>query len=174
MTLNSKCDLGCGLRKTEGFFGVDIYPYEGVDFVQNLGDAQWKLETDRFEEVVCRHVIEHVQDMVHFMSEVHRICQDGALVTFETPHFSSMNSWSDPTHRLHLSSYWYENFQPGHWLAAQAGAFALVRSEVTFGLSLKNKIGHFLYKRLGAKKWEKNYAFSYPGMDIKTVLKVVK
>ena len=31
-----RIDLGCGAAKKEGFTGVDIFPYPGVDFVADL------------------------------------------------------------------------------------------------------------------------------------------
>ena len=52
------------------------------------------------------HVIEHVASIQEFIDQVDRISKKGATVHAATPHFSSIDSYSDPTHRLHLSSEW--------------------------------------------------------------------
>lgn len=167
-------DLGCGRNKAEGAFGVDIHPYTGVDQVLNVNETPWDLPNDYFESVRSLHVIEHVDNVVGFMKELHRVCKSDAEIYIETPHFSSCNSWNDPTHKAHFSSQWYKDFQTGGYLAAQAGDFQLIKSHVTFGRSWRAKIGSLISKIRGLEKWEKYSAFSYPGMDIQTTLKVKK
>lgn len=167
-------DLGCGSNKASGAYGVDIFPYPGVDQVLDVNVTPWQLPSDQFTQVRCLHVIEHVNDITGFMRELHRICASGAEIYFETPHFSSINSWNDPTHKAHFSSQWYKLFLSGGYLAAQSGEFELVRSDVTFGRSLRATIGRWLSSLRGIEKWEKYSAFSFPGMDIQTTLRVVK
>lgn len=167
-------DLGCGSNKASGAYGVDIHPYDGVDQVLNVNEIPWSLPDSHFEKIRSLHVIEHVEDIVGFMKEIHRICKPGAEVYFETPHFSSINSWNDPTHKAHFSSQWYKELMTGGYLAAQAGDFELTTSKVTFGKSLRARIGAFIAWLKGTEKWEKYSAFSFPGMDIQTTLKVKK
>ncbi|MCB0408187.1 MAG: class I SAM-dependent methyltransferase [Bdellovibrionales bacterium] len=167
-------DLGCGSNKAAGAFGVDIHPYDNVDQVLNVNIIPWQLPDNYFEKIRSLHVIEHVENVVGFMKEIHRICKPGAEIYFETPHFSSCNSWNDPTHKGHFSSQWYKEFLTGGYLAAQSGAFEIVSSKVTFGKSLRAKIGQCLCRFRGTEKWEKYSAFSFPGMDIQTTLKVQK
>lgn len=166
-------DIGCGSSKRPGSYGVDIHPYDGVDKVLNLDRAPWDLPSDTFRTIYATHVIEHVDDLVMFMREIHRIAAPDATVEIVTPHFSSFNSWADPTHRRHMTSNWHELFDTGY-LAAQTGRFACISSEVTFGKSLRSKLGALLAKVLGLRSWEKTRAFSFPGMDLRTVLRVVK
>lgn len=166
-------DIGCGSNKFPGSFGVDIHPYQGVDKVVNLDVSPWDLPSDTYTKIYATHIIEHVEDLVKFMRELHRIAKPGGQIVITTPHFSSFNSWADPTHRRHMSSNWYELFDTGY-LAAQTGRFECISSEVFFGKSLRNIIGKWLVKIRGLRAWEKSSAFSYPGMDLKTILKVVK
>lgn len=170
----SVLDIGCGRKKTPGSIGIDIHAYPGVDHVVDVNVCPWPLAPSSFSNIVCQHVIEHVENVTAFMREIHRVAKPGAIVRIETPHFSSINSWSDPTHKSHFSSEWYKSFLPGEYLAEQAGAFELVQSTVTFGKSPRNRIGSLIVRLSGLKKWEKNAAFSYPGMDIITELRVVK
>ena len=167
-------DLGCGENKAEGAVGVDHHPYPGVDIVADLNETPLPLEEGRFSRVICTHMIEHIADPVAFLREVHRISKPGARVEFVTPHFSSINSWSDPTHRWHLSSIWYEVLLPGGYLSRQVGAFELISSRVIFGKALRCLIPKAIIRIFGMKTWEKHYGFVYPAKDIETVLRVVK
>ncbi|MCJ8277089.1 MAG: methyltransferase domain-containing protein [Bdellovibrionales bacterium] len=167
-------DLGCGRNKAEGHYGVDIHAYEGVDQVLNVNQLPWDLPDNHFEGIRSLHVIEHVGDVTEFMRELHRICKDGAEVYIETPHFSSLNSWNDPTHKAHFSSQWYKNLVGDGYLVDQCGQFELKKSTVTFGKSLRARIGNFLANLRGVEKWERYSAFSFPGMDIQTTLVVRK
>lgn len=172
--MQSFLDLGCGSNKAEGAYGVDIHPYPGVDQVLDVNHTPWDLPDNQFTSIRSLHVIEHVDNVVGFMRELHRVCQAGAEVYIETPHFSSCNSWNDPTHKAHFSSQWYKEFRPGGYLAAQSGDFELVQSHVTFGKSLRAKMGNWIARIRGIEKWEKYSAFSFPGMDIQTTLRVKK
>lgn len=86
-----KLDIGCGKNKKEGFIGVDIIDFEGVDLVADLGQKQWRFESvpadlrvrvdfvpaersssphgfyflpnDSVSEVHCSHFIEHLTNL---------------------------------------------------------------------------------------------------------------
>jgi len=167
-------DLGCGNNKTPGTFGVDLYPYPGVDQVANLDHYPWPLDTNRFDELISNHFIEHVADILAFMGEIHRITKPGGLVRLTTPHYSSVNSWSDPTHLRHLSAQWYKPFLKDGYIGMRGQAFQLVSSQVFFGKSLRSYFPKLVTKLMGVERWEKHYAFQYPAQDLTTVLRVVK
>ena len=167
-------DVGCGSLKTPGAVGLDRHPYPGVDVVQDLDELPWPLEDNRFDRIVCRHFVEHVADPMRFFREVHRVARPGARVEFLTPHFSSIDSWADPTHRWHLASIWYESLLPGSYLAEQCGAFELISSRVSFGKSLRSLLPRLLIRCFGVSTWERHYAFVYPARNIETVLRVLK
>ncbi len=171
---NKILDIGCGSKKTVGSTGLDIHPYPGVDVVWNLETFPWPMEDNSFDAAVCIHVIEHIRDFAGFMKEIHRVMKHGSTIYFETPHFSSITSWSDPTHVGHFSTRWSENFQQGSYLAAQCGVFETVQSGVTFGKSLFNLVGKFWVAFRGLAKWEKSMAFMCPAADVITRLKVIK
>jgi hypothetical protein len=166
-------DLGCGPNKVAGSYGVDHFSYPGVDAVVNLDAEHWDLPTDAFREIHARHVIEHVRDPVRFMSEVHRIARDGALVRIVTPHFSSIDSWRDPTHLRHLARDWHRSFTSSY-LAAQVPAFEHVETTVSFGSSLISLAPKLISRLFGIDRWEKHFAFSMPARNISSVLRVVK
>lgn len=168
-------DLGCGPNKKKGAIGVDHYPYSGVDIVMDLDDLPWPFRDNHFSRVYAFHLIEHVFFIPDFMSEVHRICSSGAVLSVITPHFSSLDSWKDPTHRWHLSTDWYSLFcNPNNYLAQQMPIFEAVSSNVFFSRSLRNIWPKLIKKFFGLKVWEKHYSFRYPAKNIHTQLKIIK
>ena len=167
-------DLGCGGSKTPGSLGVDLCAGPGVDVVADLNSSPWPLDDNRFDRIVGRHVIEHVEDVVVFMSEVHRIGRNGATVEITTPHFSSTNTWKDPTHLRHLSLGWYEVFLSGGYLSGRTGLFELVSESVEFGSGLRPRISRLAFVLTGARRWEKHSAFIWRARDFTTVLRIVK
>lgn len=99
-----KLDLACGQNKQQGFKGVDIAPGPGVDFVVDLEKFPWKeFEDGSVEEIYCSHYVEHVPDLMKFMNEVWRICEDNAKVVFVAPYYTSIRAWQDPTHKRAIS-----------------------------------------------------------------------
>jgi predicted SAM-dependent methyltransferase len=170
-----KIDLGCGPKKKQGTLGVDHFPYPGVDVVFDLNRVPWPLNDNLFETVYASHVIEHMDNIPDFMREIHRISNQNAVVHIITPHFSSLDSWKDPTHRWHLSIEWYWPFcNPDSYLTKQIPEFEVINSYVKFSSSLRNITPKIIHRLFGQKTWEKHYPFRYPAKNIHTELRVVK
>jgi SAM-dependent methyltransferase len=167
------CDLGCGPNKFPNSFGVDGYPFPGVDRVMNLDEA-WDLEDNSFDVIVAHQVFEHIQDPCKFLKQLHRIAKPGALIFIAVPHFSSSNSYKDPTHRRHLSVLWSDSICEDNYLKTIVGGFETVTRELTFGKGFGDAMARFYIKRHGFAKYERRAAFKYPAIDVYTVLKVHK
>ena len=167
-------DLCCGNKKRPGALGIDRAAQPGIDIVHDLDNLPWPLENSSATDILCEHGIEHVDNVVGFMAECHRILKPGGVLQIVTPHFSSANSYGDPTHRRHLSAFWYERFMEGGYLSSVTGVFLPVNVEVTFGRSFRATLARLIVRLRGLKKWEKNSAFRYPGADIRTVLRCEK
>src|SRR5215472_11754442 len=115
--------------------GIDCSPRSAADVVWNLDDFPWPLESDTFERIHMSHIIEHVRDITRTMAEVHRVARNGADVFISTPHFSSHNSYTDPTHVRHLAGRSFEYFT-GKDFATFTGSdvsFTIERVDLTFG-----------------------------------------
>ncbi|MFA6407206.1 MAG: methyltransferase domain-containing protein [Candidatus Paceibacterota bacterium] len=99
-----KLDIACGQNKQPGFKGVDVVGGPGVDYVWDLEVFPWKpFKDNSVEEVYVSHYAEHTKDLMKFMNEVYRICEDGAKVTIVGPYYTSIRAWQDPTHTRALS-----------------------------------------------------------------------
>jgi SAM-dependent methyltransferase len=99
-----KLDIGCGNRKMPGFIGVDRIALPGVDVIHDLNSIPYPFRENTFDYIRIYHVVEHLESIIRTMEEIYRIARPGAVVDIETPHFSDVASWQDPTHNWHLSS----------------------------------------------------------------------
>lgn len=121
-----RLDLGCGKAKREGFTGVDVRPFPGVDIQWDLaqpdgrvpfaGQSQtyrpWPWKDSTVDEVHCSHTVEHLQfnpehpERIHFVNELHRVLKPGAKATIIVPHWASCRMYGDYTHREPVSEFW--------------------------------------------------------------------
>ena len=170
-------DIGCGKRKIEpDAYGIDISPESAADCVWNLDCFPWPLEDNRFERIHMSQVIEHLEDPVRAMAEVWRVARDGAEVLIATPHFSSHNSYTDPTHKRHLAAGSFEYFT-GRDFPSFAGApfrFDILSVELTFGGNfLLDNLGRFLARR-SLRWYERHAAWIFPALDIRCRMRARK
>ena len=105
-------DVGCGQNKFPGAIGIDANPRSHADVIHDLGVFPYPFANDEFDEIVCRHVIEHVPDVLGFVTELHRITKPGGRLKIVTPHYSNPDWATDPTHRNHFNSYSFTCFVP--------------------------------------------------------------
>ncbi|MQL52258.1 methyltransferase domain-containing protein [Desulfofundulus thermobenzoicus] len=70
-------DLGCGPNKLPGAIGVDIRPGPVVDVVHDLNVYPWPFADNEFDLVYASHVLEHLDDVVRAVEEIHRITKPG-------------------------------------------------------------------------------------------------
>jgi SAM-dependent methyltransferase len=93
-----RLDLGCGARARSGYFGVDLVERLGSDIVADLNQPLNLLPDNCCEAIYTRHALEHVQNLLPLMREIHRVCKPDARIEIVVPHFSNVYGHSDPTH----------------------------------------------------------------------------
>ncbi len=103
-------DLGCGRAKAPGAIGLDINPRSAADVIHDVDQLPYPFQPDTFDRVICSGIIEHVDSIVAVMEELHRICRAGAVIEITTPYFTSVDAWTDPTHKHYLSSRSFDYF----------------------------------------------------------------
>lgn len=91
-------NLGCGADYVEGAVNVDQFASH-VDVRHDLNKTPYPFADNEFDEIRCMNVIEHLDDILSVMQELHRIGRAGCLVVIRVPHFRSACLYEDITHR---------------------------------------------------------------------------
>jgi len=104
-----KLDLCCSSRKPEGYYGIDIAQFPGVDLVYDLNSGI-PLPDNSCEIVRAHDAIEHMNNGMQIMKEIWRVCTDKALVDILVPSTDGRGAWQDLSH----NSYWNQN-SFGYW-----------------------------------------------------------
>jgi ubiquinone/menaquinone biosynthesis C-methylase UbiE len=171
--MKPKLDIGCGRNKNPEFMGIDINNWPGVDIVWDLEKFPWPIEDDIFDFIKATHVVEHINDQIGFFREIYRVAKSNAVVHLETPHFSSSNSWADPTHVRHFSLFFTDQMCGDGYLVDATGRFELIHRRVNFGPLFGSMRARVISSLRGYEKWERS-AFRMPARNIYIDLKVVK
>lgn len=168
-------DIGCGRNKKEGAIGIDFCSNTNADIIHNLNIFPWPLSDNIFEKVIMNNVIEHLDDIVKVMEEIHRVSKNGAEVIITTPHFSSLYSWQDPTHKHHLALDSFDFFTKDtrHSNFYTDKTFEILEKRIDFGKSLLSIIPKFIFC-LSKHKYEKHFAFLFPANQLYFRLRVIK
>ncbi len=105
-------DLGCGKKKRTGAIGVDNSDRHNADVIHDLNKFPYPFVSDEFDEIYLDNVLEHLNDPLQVMDEVHRICKIGGLVKVIVPYFRSPWAFIDPTHKHYFTVNSMEYFDP--------------------------------------------------------------
>lgn len=167
-------NLGCGLKRVEGAVNVDVTPRTAPDLVHDLNQRPWPLPDEHFREVIAEDVLEHLDDVVGALEEIHRVSRDGALVRITLPHFSCANAFTDPTHRRQFGRFSFACFTEGDEHAFYTTARFRERSlNIIFHPSLVNKLVWRLANRF-PEAYERRWAWVFPAWFMSVELEVVK
>lgn len=157
-----RLDLGCGPNKKDGFIGVDVRDFPGVDKVVNLTArrqgvslngtvnenfgtfAPWPWSDNSIDEIHCSHFIEHLdaEERIHFVNECYRIMKPGAKMMLIAPHWSSCRAYGDLTHKWPpISEFWFY-YMSTEWRAANAphNDFYRCNFDVQWGFAIPNAV----------------------------------
>lgn len=129
-----KLNLGSGLRLEEGYINVDKIYSPGIDVVQDLESYPFPFDDNSVDEILCRHLICHLNDLTKFLDELHRILKPKGKVKIYAPHFSSDNFKTDPTHKTSIgyrSLNYYSDLTDWN-LKYSKKSFKIVRKHMTF------------------------------------------
>lgn len=99
-----RVDLGCGPRKPEGYFGIDRYPWPGVDQIADLSQGI-PLPDRSVDEIRAHDVLEHLPDKILTMNEIWRVLVPDGIADVFVPSTDGRGAFQDPTHM----SYWNQN-----------------------------------------------------------------
>lgn len=168
-----RLNLGCGRKKLENAVNLDVAA-TAPDVVHDLASRPWPFEDDAFDEVFAFDVIEHLDDFLGTMEEIHRISAAGARVHITVPHYSSRNAFTDPTHRRFFGVASMDYLSVSHEFNFYSEArYKVNRSAIVFEPSLLNKVVWRIVSRF-PELYERRFAWIWPAWFLSFELEVLK
>jgi len=99
MEKKMKLNLGAGKDIRPGYLNHDIADLSGIHSVHNLDEYPWPWDDQSFSEVVAIDVLEHLDNFVRSVEEIHRILKPKGSVMIRVPYWNSWCAYADPTHK---------------------------------------------------------------------------
>lgn len=151
-------DIGCGGNRVPNSIGIDIDPNVNPDIVHNLNHYPFPLESNKFDKIYAKHIIEHLDDPISFVKEIFRLLKPGGIAFIATPHFSSYVAYSEPQHKLFYSYFLLTNVSRGLNIK-------VLNQEITF-FKFHRAIGlSFLINKF-PRTYEKFWTFMIPAENV--------
>lgn len=95
-----KINLGCGLKKIEGFTNIDSDPLCNPDQLLDLETALLPFEDNTVDTVVAHYILECIGDnFLNLIKEIYRVCKDGAILDIAVTHPRHDNFLANPTYK---------------------------------------------------------------------------
>jgi SAM-dependent methyltransferase len=167
-------NLGSGLKRVPGAINVDITRATDPDVVHDLNERPWPFEDGAFDDFRLYDVLEHLDDVVATMEEIHRVAAPGAIVHITVPHFSCANAFTDITHR-HYFGYFSCHYFTGEneFPFYTAARFKRRVANIIFYPTIVNKVVWRLANRW-PRSYERSWAWIFPAWYLSFELQVVK
>lgn len=173
-------EFGCGNSKSPGVIGVDFNPRTEADVIHNMDVFPYPFEDNYADKIICHNVLEHVDDFIAVIEEIWRIGKPDCILEFSGPFMSSVNYFSDPTHKRAFTSrsfdYFINNTDASRY---DYSICELELSSVVYDpeeMILRKGINLWILKWANNHKigYENRYAFIYPVYQIHFELRVKK
>lgn len=167
-------NLGCGHKLMPDAINLDLTPDTNPDVLHDLNCVPWPFPDNHFQKVLAYDVIEHLDDIIAALEEIHRVSRHGATVQITVPHFSCANAFTDPTHRHFFGrfSFDYVTGQSENSFYTRA-RFRQRHCQIIFHPTLINKLVWRMANRYPAE-YERRWAWIFPAWFINVELEVLK
>ena len=111
---HKKLNMGCGFKKLNDHWNVDIEKKCNPDEVLDFEVTPWPYEDNFFEKITADNILEHLgQDpkvFTNIIKEMYRVSCDGAEWFINVPHHRCDLFWDDYTHVRPLSAKTFKMF----------------------------------------------------------------
>ena len=125
-----KLNIGAGLTYIPGFTNVDIAPY--ADVTIDLSKDKLPFEDDSVDLVFSYATLEHIEDYLGALAEIHRVLKHGAPLLLGLPYVSSTYyHLVNPYHLHNFNESSFDFFDPQK-LRGSAAEEASERSTILF------------------------------------------
>ena len=107
----NKLNLGAGKDILSGYLNHDIADLPGINSIHDLNKYPWPWEENSFDEILAMDILEHLDNFMKAMEELHRILKPDGKVTIRVPYWNHSCAYIDPTHKrgFHEHSFHFFN-----------------------------------------------------------------
>jgi len=166
--------LGSGNMRQDNALRIDINSRVQPDILHDLDSFPYPFLDNTFSRIECYDILEHLEDLVSVMQEIHRIGMPKAHIVITTPHFSSANAYTDPTHRHFLGYYFFDYFTgENEWSFYTNVRFEKKEVYLHFYPSFLNRCISFIANHK-PKFYEQRLAWIFPAWYLYIELEIVK
>lgn len=182
-----KLNLGSGgnAHELNDYYEVDLLPIEGVAVVADLNKPLDLLPDESVSHIYSRHCLEHIENIMGLMQELHRVMTPDGVAEIIVPHFSNPYYYSDPTHASFFGLYTMYYFcdsedQPSRKVPAFYTDIRFVVEEVRISLGPRGWLRRLVFPKLGSRinrslkmlEWyERSLCWLFPASEIRYVLR---
>lgn len=108
-----KLNLGCGKNYIDGWINIDVGNVK-CDINHDIEIFPWPLLSSSIKEVKMQHILEHIDknNFIYFLRELYRVCCNKSKIYIISPYAGSDNFWTDPTHKMPLTTRTFDFFDP--------------------------------------------------------------
>lgn len=131
---NKKLNMGCGFKKLNDHWNVDVEAKCNPDEVLDFEKTPWPYEDNFFEKITADNILEHIgQDpkvFTNVIKEMYRVSADQSEWFINVPHHRCDLFWDDYTHVRVLTAKTFKMFDQ----KVNFESIANKLSDSTFGL----------------------------------------
>ena len=110
-------NIGCGNSIIKGAVNLDWIKLPGVDVIHNIEKTPWPFKANSFDEIHAVSILEHVDNFVKIMEEIHRILKPSGLCIVVGPYYMHKDTFTDPTHKRGFTTKSFQYFEHGNDLS---------------------------------------------------------
>lgn len=98
------------MDKRQGYITLDSCEVVKPDVLWDLNEFPYPFEDNTFDEILAYSILEHLDDLVKVMEELHRIAKPGAILYVGVPYWDGYGFASDPTHKQMFTEHTFSFF----------------------------------------------------------------
>ena len=174
-----RIQVGCGNDKRQGYVNIDSSKEVNPDVVWNLEKTPLPFKDNEINFVLANHVMEHIENFIPLMHDLHRVCKPNSIIKIRTPFYSSWGQFNDPTHRRFFTLFTFEYFKKNnysHEVSCNKDMFFPKKIKINYGIGKLKKLNWIVNPLLNLNHnfYCRFFAWIFPASEIEYVLEVIK
>lgn len=125
-----KINLGAGDDIREGFVNHDLAALPNIDVVHDLNQYPWPWESDSADEMIVKDVLEHLDELIPALEEIHRTLAPGGVAHIKVPYWNGWSRHADPTHKRGFHELTFRFFDPSSPYCRQRHYYSKARFSI--------------------------------------------